>query len=330
MENKKSMETKLNEAQKKEQDKKLEIKRTVLFVLFVFAVTYGIEIFMVMPLVGSTDKDQAMAAQTILSSVMFVPTFGAILIRWMTKERLTITNLMLSLKIKENLKYYGLAWFGTAALIIFGSALYYLFSPGKFDSGLSYVNLILSEQAKQTGEEITSQVAQNAVLLQAVIGVVMSPFANLLNCFGEEWGFRGYLLPQMMKHFKTVPGILLSGAIWGLWYAPLVVMGQTYGLGYPGYPVVGILAMCVYGTVIGVLLSYLTLKTGSIIPAIMARGVLTGFGSIGVMFSSLDNPYNLFFGPMPTGLIGGMGFIALAVFLLWKLYQEGKPEGQKQ
>ena len=185
MENEKSMEAKLNEAQKREADKKLEIKRTVLFVLFVFVVTYGTEIFMVMPLVGSADTDQAMAAQTILSSVMFIPTFGAILIRWITKERLTVTNLMLSLKIKENLKYYGLAWLGTAALIIFGAVFYYLLSPGRFDSELGYVNLILTEQAKQTGEQITKEIVQRAVLFQVVIGVVMSPFANLLNCFGE-------------------------------------------------------------------------------------------------------------------------------------------------
>ncbi len=204
MENEKSMEAKLNEAQKREADKKLEIKRTVLFVLFVFVVTYGTEIFMVMPLVGSADTDQAMAAQTILSSVMFIPTFGAILIRWITKERLTVTNLMLSLKIKENLKYYGLAWLGTAVLIIFGAVFYYLLSPGRFDSELGYVNLILTEQAKQTGEQITKEIVQRAVLFQVVIGVVMSPFANLLNCFGEEWGFRGYLLPKMMKHFKKI------------------------------------------------------------------------------------------------------------------------------
>ena len=328
MENEKSMEAKLNEAQKREADKKLEIKRTVLFVLFVFVVTYGTEIFMVMPLVGSADTDQAMAAQTILSSVMFIPTFGAILIRWITKERLTVTNLMLSLKIKENLKYYGLAWLGTAALILFGAVFYYLLSPGRFDSELGYVNLILTEQAKQTGEQITKEIVQRAVLFQVVIGVVMSPFANLLNCFGEEWGFRGYLLPKMMKHFKTVPAILLTGAIWGLWYAPLVFMGQSYGLGYPGYPVTGILAMCVYCTVIGVLLSYLTIKTGSIIPAILARGVIGGFGSIGVMFSSLDNPYNLFFGPAPTGILGGMGFVLLAAFLLYQLYKEEKACGK--
>ena len=86
--------------------------------------------------------------------------------------------------------------------------------------------------------------------------------------------------------------------------------------------------MCIYCTVIGVLLSYLTIKTGSIIPAILARGVIGGFGSIGVMFSSLDNPYNLFFGPAPTGILGGMGFVLLAAFLLYQLYKEEKACGK--
>lgn len=319
-----NMESKLNEAQKKEEEKKTSVKRILLYILLVFAVAYSLEFFIVMPLVGSTDADQAMAAQSILSSVMFVPAFGAILIRWLTKEQLTITNLMINLRLKENLKYYGLAWFGAAALILFGTVLYFLLSPGKFDPGFGYVRMILTEQAKETGTEVTDQIIQRAILLQFVMGVVMSPFADLLGGLGVEWGFRGYLLPKMLKHFKAVPAVLLTGVIFGLWNAPLVVMGQNYGLGYPGYPVTGILLMCLYCTTTGVLLSYVTIKTKSIIPAVMARGVLNGFNSIGVLFSSMDNPYNLLLGPVSTGLIGGIGFLLVAVFLLYQLYQEEK------
>lgn len=289
-------------------------------------ITYGLEIFMIMPLVGSTDAEQAMAAQSVLSSVMFLPAFGAILIRWLTKERLTITNLMISLRVRENLKYYGLAWLGSAGLILFGAILYFVVSPGKLDLNFGYVRMILEEQAKETGTEITAQVVQQAVLLQFLMGVVMAPFADLLGGLGVEWGFRGYLLPKMLKHFKVVPAILITGVIFGLWNAPLVVMGQNYGLGYAGYPVVGILLMCLYCMTTGVILSYVTIKTKSIIPAVMARGVLNGFNSIGVLFTSLDNPYNLLLGPVATGLIGGIGFLLVAVFLLYQLHQEEKAE----
>lgn len=321
-ENMQTMENKLNEAQKKEEEKKIEVKRTLLYILLIFVVAYALEIFVIMPLVGSADPEQAMAAQSLLSSVMFIPAFGALLIRWLTKERLTIMNLMINLRIKEHLRYYGLAWFGVAILIIFGAVLYFVVSPGKFDPGLGYVRSILAEQAAETGTEITNQVVSQAVMLQFVMGVLMAPFADLLGCFGVEWGFRGYLLPKMMKHVKVVPAILITGAIYGAWNAPLVVMGQNYGLGYPGYPVVGMLLMCLYCTTTGVILSYLTIKTKSIIPAMMARGVLNGFNSIGVLFTSLDNPYNLLLGPVATGLIGGIGFLLAAVFLLYQLYRE--------
>lgn len=323
-ENMQNIGNKLNEAQRKEEEKKIEVKRTALYVILIFLIAYGMEIFVIMPIVGSADVEQAMAAQSLLSFVMFVPAFGAILIRWLTKERLTIMSLMITLRIKENLRYYGLAWFGVAALIIFGAVLYFLLSPGKFDPNLGYVRTILVEQATETGTQITDQVVQRAVLLQILMGVVMAPFADLIGCFGVEWGIRGYLLPKMMKHFKTVPAILITGVIFGLWNAPLVVIGQNYGLGYPGYPVVGILAMCLYCTTTGVILSYLTIKTKSIIPAMMARGVLNSFSSIGVLFTSTDNPYNLLLGPVSTGFIGGIGFLAAAVFLLYQLYQEEK------
>lgn len=323
-ENMQNIGNKLNEAQRKEEEKKIEVKRTALYVLLIFLVAYGMEIFVIMPIAGSADVEQAMAAQSLLSFVMFVPAFGAILIRWLTKERLTIMSLMITLRIKEHLRYYGLAWFGVAALIIFGAILYFVLSPGKFDPGLGYVRTVLVEQATETGTQITDQAVQRAVLLQILMGVVMAPFADLIGCFGVEWGIRGYLLPKMMKHFKTVPAILITGVIFGLWNAPLVVMGQNYGLGYPGYPVVGILAMCLYCTTTGVILSYLTIKTKSIIPAMMARGVLNSFSGIGVLFTSMDNPYNLLLGPVATGLIGGIGFLAAAVFLLYQLHQEEK------
>ena len=122
-----------------------------------------------------------------------------------------------------------------------------------------------------------------------------------------------------------VPAVLIDGLIWGLWHAPLVaVAGLNYGMGYLGYPVTGILAMCVFCVVIGIILSYVTIKTSSCVPAILGHGMINGFATIGIYFTSLETPYNVFLGPAPTGLIGGTGFIVLAGYLLFKLYKEEK------
>lgn len=126
----------------------------------------------------------------------------------------------------------------------------------------------------------------------------------------------------MMKRFSIVPTLLINGVIWGLWHAPLTILGHNYGVGYPGFPYLGIFSMCIFCIVMGIILSYVTIKTKSCIPAIMAHGTLNGFSAIGIYFTSLEHPFNIFMGPTPVGLIGGAGFIVLAAVLLFLLYKE--------
>lgn len=307
-----------------EEEKKLNLKQMGVYLLITFLLTYGTEIFGIMPMVGSADAEQAYAAQSMISSVMFIPAIGALLARLLTKERLTGRSLMLNIDLKKDLKYYGIAWFGFELLILLGAALYFLIFRDQFDPGFGYMKAISEAQGLETTQEQLGQ----AVLMQVVMGVVLAPFVNLINCFGEEWGWRGFLLPRMLKQFKVVPAILLNGLIWGLWHVPLTIMGHNYGVGYPGYPFTGILAMCLFCMATGVILSYVTIKTKSCIPAIMGHGTLNGFASVGLLFTSLDHPYNIFLGPAPTGLIGGIGFIAAAGILLYHLYKEEK-EGKE-
>lgn len=68
--------------------------------------------------------------------------------------------------------------------------------------------------------------------------------------------------------------------------------------------------MCVFCTVIGTLLSYITLKTKSCLPAVIAHGSLNGLASIGIFFAVYGG--NPFIGPAPTGIIGGIAFIIAA------------------
>ena len=324
MKNMTNMGSRFKEARQKQEEQGMDIKRIWIFLFVTFALSYAVEIFMIMPLAGSADEQSALIAQLLKAGVMFFPSFGVIVTRMVTKETFVGNSMMINLKLKGNLRYYALAWFGIAGLIVFGAAVYFLISPSKFDPQMGYAKLLLSGQLQGTGQTITDETVRQAVLMQVLMGIFLSPFANLLNCFGEEWGWRGYLLPKMMNQFKIVPALLISGVIWGIWHIPLIIMGHNYGVGYRGYPVVGILAMCVFCTVMGIILSYMTIKTGSCIPAVMGHGMMNGFAAAGLMFTSLENPFNVFVGPMPVGLIGGSGFILVAAYLLYRLYQQEK------
>lgn len=321
---KKAEEIRQRRKREREQEAKREKWRIPLFLLLTFAMTYFLEIFMIMPNINSTDTEIAAAAQSMVSGVMFIPAMAALFTRLLTAEKMTGENMYLMLNLKGNLKYYGLAWFGIGFLIIFGAVLYFVIFKEQYDPEMGYAMALIQAQAQMLGEEVnmTAQQIKSSMMQQFVLGFVISPFVNILTCFGEEWGFRGYLLPQMLKKFSVVPTLLLTGVIWGLWHAPLTVMGHNYGIGYPGYPVAGILAMCVFCTAVGIILSYMTIRTKSCIPAILGHGMLNGFASVGIYYTSLEHPYNVFLGPMPTGLIGGMGFLILAAVLLWKLSKE--------
>jgi membrane protease YdiL (CAAX protease family) len=66
---------------------------------------------------------------------------------------------------------------------------------------------------------------------------------------GEEFGWRGFLLPQFLKRFTPLVASLIIGVIWGIWHFPLYhpgVMGTLQGaLGFTAMTVLFSLVMTV-------------------------------------------------------------------------------------
>lgn len=63
--------------------------------------------------------------------------------------------------------------------------------------------------------------------------------------------------------------------------------------------------MCIFCIVVGTFFSYVSLKTKSCIPAVIAHGSLNEFSPI-AMYLTKDGG-NPFIGPVPIGIIGGTG-----------------------
>lgn len=285
--------------------KNAENKRIAIFLLLTFTITYAFEIGIVWQLANSADAALQSLTKSVISFMMLLPALCVVITRFITKEG--FTNAYIKPNFKGNIKYYILAWLAPAVLVFFGAVVYFMIFPDKFDINMGYMSLIFSS----AGANLTSAQLRTTAISQIVTGIVLSPILNIVFCFGEELGWRGYLLPKMSQNFKLVPMLLINGLIWGLWHAPITIIGHNYGVGYWGYPFTGILAMCVFCTVIGTLLSYLTVKTHSCIPAAIAHGSLNGLASAAALFTSDGG--NPFIGPIPTGIIGGIGFIIAAI-----------------
>ena len=160
------------------------------------------------------------------------------------------------------------------------------------------------------------------LLAQLPFAIFLAPVLNIFTTFGEEWGWRGYLVPKVSTHLRIVPTLLVTGIVWGLWHAPLTIIGHNYGTGYPTWPIGGIAAMCLFCIVVGIFLTYVTVRTGSCLAAAIGHGAINGFVSAALLFSVTGG--NPFVGPLPVGIIGGSAFVVVAAFMLRDLHRREK------
>ena len=300
--------------------KKQDFKRALIYIVITFLLTWLYSLLVVYPIANGEALNgvPALATQLTVAAAMFCPAIGVLMTRLITKEG--FKDAWLKPHIKGNIKHYLLAWFGPAVLTFTGMGVYFLLFPGNLDLSFSYFTATL-ESAGAPMETLPIPIGL-LMAVQCIQAIFMAPALNFVTCFGEEWGWRGYLLPKFAKHFSTVPTLLITGIIWGLWHAPLTIIGHNYGLGYWGFPFTGIAMMCLFCITLGIFLSFVTLKTGSCIPAILGHGAINGIAAIGMYFT-FDGG-NPFIGPAPTGIIGMIPFILVAIFMVLHLKKKQK------
>lgn len=70
------------------------------------------------------------------------------------------------------------------------------------------------------------------VIVPDILGNFLLRFiATLIPAFGEEFGWRGYMLPQLVKQYRLRTALLLHALIWWAWHLPVLVgMGMTVKL----------------------------------------------------------------------------------------------------
>ncbi|MEU0572845.1 CPBP family glutamic-type intramembrane protease, partial [Nonomuraea sp. NPDC005983] len=112
---------------------------------------------------------------------------------------------------------------------------------------------------------------------QVAVAVLAGPVLNAVPSLGEEWGWRGWLLPRLVASRGVLGGLLLSGLVWGLWHAPLTLLGYNYPRLGP-WAAALFVGFCVLA---GVVFGWLRLRSGSVWPAVVAHGSLNGVSTGG-------------------------------------------------
>lgn len=250
----------------------------------------------------------------LLVFLMFTPMISVILTRIITKEG--FSNLHLAPRLKKNWKVYLFAWLGIISLAFVGSICFFLLFPKAFEP-------LSSGLAVQEG--LTTIASYKSTLFTLLpVAIVMNPLCGLLQCFGEEFAWRGYLLPKLNTKFSRRTSAVLTSLMWGIWHAPIIAVGFNYG---SVHPVAGILAQVTLCLVLGGIFAYLFFKTNSLWPVVLAHASINAIDKFTpqFLFGSKAFAFNPFIGPNLTSLIGGLGLI-IAALICYKSFSTKKKE----
>ncbi|GAW91700.1 CPBP family intramembrane glutamic endopeptidase [Calderihabitans maritimus] len=132
-------------------------------------------------------------------------------------------------------KYYLQFWAIASGITVLSYVIFTLLGAISWDfTGQSFLDN-LAKQLASTGQDINKNLppgfTPQMMLWLFFIGglTIFNLFPGIITGFGEEFGWRGFMFPQLYK-IKPWVAFIIGGLIWYAWHIPLVLLfPQTYG-----------------------------------------------------------------------------------------------------
>jgi CAAX protease family protein len=267
-------------------------KPVLAFCALVFAISWSI--FFVSFLLGAFDNQ--LTAFLVTFAFMWGPAIAGLVCAQKFDKGEVIKTLGLTPRFN---RWLFIAWL-VPLIICTGAVAFSLLGPN-----VQYIPLV--EGLKNAlGDKATQYpMADNMDVVIVISAISLGAGVNAILLISEELGWRGFLWDKIITH-GFWKASLFTGIVWGLWHAPLIVMGHNY----PGYPIIGIFAMVVFTTLISPIIGLMRLKNGSVWAASLFHGTINAVASLTVY--SLATPNLLW-----RGITGLGGMLALLVGCIW-------------
>ncbi|HOT04324.1 MAG TPA: type II CAAX endopeptidase family protein [Methanolinea sp.] len=111
--------------------------------------------------------------------------------------------------------------------------------------------------------------AARVLAISSFPAILYSLVFNCVAAAGEEFGWRGFLVPELTQCMRFTRLALLSGAIWTVWHFPMMFFGGYHGTG-PLWYSLAVFVPSVMGA--GLILAWLRLASGSVWVAVLFHG----------------------------------------------------------
>lgn len=244
--------------------------------------------------------DNPMKYTVLASLYMLLPLMTAVVCQMISKERLASTGL---LRFKISWAWL-VAWLLPVAMVLLTIFVNTLLPGCEYNTDMS--SMIPVDSIPEEQREMLSMFMNPTVMI--VVTIVSGLFAgvtiNALFAFGEEYGWRNYLV-SALKEKKFICASVFIGIVWGLWHFPLILLGHNY----PQHSVVGVFMMVVFCVLASFVETYFVLKTKSVFTAAIFHGTINAVAGLNVIMVKGGND-------LLNGLTGVSGFIVMAIVIM--------------
>lgn len=295
----------------------MDKKKIGLFLLFAFGISWtcGGILYLLGIEYGS-------AVSVFSTAILFMcaPAIAAIIVQKFFYKQ-PIKDMGLKLREAKGWKFFWIPviyillcvlFLGTVAL--FGNG-FHIYGFGEITFNTEEVLANFNSSMKAAGAPIMSKLPIHPIALlitQIISSFLAGVIINTIPTLGEELGWRGFLFNET-KQMGFWKSNLFIGIIWGIWHAPVILQGHNY----PDHPVLGVFMMILFCIPLGYIMSYLRIKSYSVLAPALFHAALNAIGGNLMMYTKkADN--------LIGGVAGLAGVITGLVILLLIVVFDGK------
>ena len=244
-------------------------------------------------------SDNPMRYTMCASLYMLLPMMVAIVMQKINKEKLSSTGL-LRFKIKWS---WLVAWMLPVVIVLLTIFVNTLLPGCEFNTDMSA--MIPADSVPEEQKEMASKLMTPAfmIITTVISGLFAGATINALFAFGEEYGWRNYLV-SALKEKKFVCASIFIGIVWGIWHFPLILLGHNY----PQHSVAGVFMMVIFCVLASFVELYLVLKAKSVFPAAIFHGTINAVAGLNVLLIKGGND-------LINGAAGLSGFILISIVI---------------